>query len=70
MAGFEAPRDTATRLRKKYGLEAARVVLGHRSAAVAEVYAGKSYRLRNRSKEANEAASSSEEKPPVAVAAT
>jgi site-specific recombinase XerD len=29
----------ATRLRKHYGLEAARVVLGHRSAAVAEVYA-------------------------------
>lgn len=29
----------ATRLRKQYGLEAARVVLGHRSSAVAEVYA-------------------------------
>jgi integrase len=31
--------NAATRLRKQYGLEAARVVLGHRSAAVAEVYA-------------------------------
>jgi integrase len=31
--------SAATRLRKQYGLEAARVVLGHRSAAVAEVYA-------------------------------
>jgi integrase len=31
--------SAATRLRKRYGLEAARVVLGHRSAAVAEVYA-------------------------------
>jgi integrase len=29
----------ATKLRKQYGLEAARVVLGHRSAAVAEIYA-------------------------------
>ncbi|MGE5611224.1 MAG: tyrosine-type recombinase/integrase [Bacillota bacterium] len=29
----------ATRLRKQYGLEAARVVLGHHSAAVAEIYA-------------------------------
>lgn len=31
--------NAATRLRKQYGLEAARVVLGHRSAAVAEIYA-------------------------------
>ena len=31
--------NAATRLRKQCGLEAARVVLGHRSAAVAEVYA-------------------------------
>jgi integrase len=31
--------SAATRLRKQYGLEAARVVLGHRSSAVAEVYA-------------------------------
>jgi integrase len=31
--------NAATRLRKQYGLEAARVVLGHRSSAVAEVYA-------------------------------
>ena len=29
----------ATVIRKKYGLEAARVILGHRSAAVTEVYA-------------------------------
>ena len=29
----------ATRLRKEFGIEAARVVLGHRSAAVTEVYA-------------------------------
>jgi integrase len=31
--------SAATRLRKKFGLEAARVVLGHRSTAVAERYA-------------------------------
>jgi hypothetical protein len=31
--------SAATYLRKRYGLEAARVVLGHRSSAVAEVYA-------------------------------
>lgn len=31
--------NAATRLRKQYGLEAARVILGHKSAAVAEVYA-------------------------------
>jgi len=29
----------ATRIRKKYGLEAARILLGHRSAAVTEIYA-------------------------------
>ena len=34
-----APAPAATRLRKQYGLEAARVILGHKSAAVAEVYA-------------------------------
>jgi integrase len=31
--------NAATRLRKQYGLEAARVVLGQKSAAVAEIYA-------------------------------
>jgi hypothetical protein len=31
--------NAATRLRKQYGLEAARVVLGQRSGAVAEIYA-------------------------------
>jgi integrase len=31
--------NAATRLRREFGLEAARVVLGHRSAAVTEVYA-------------------------------
>jgi integrase len=31
--------NAATRLRKEYGIEAARVVLGHRSAAITEVYA-------------------------------
>lgn len=31
--------NAATRLRKEYGIEAARVVLGHRSAAVTEIYA-------------------------------
>jgi len=31
--------NAATRLRREYGLDAARVVLGHRSAAVTEVYA-------------------------------
>ena len=31
--------NAATRLRKEFGIEAARVVLGHRSAAVTEVYA-------------------------------
>lgn len=31
--------NAATRLRKEFGIEAARVVLGHRSAAITEVYA-------------------------------
>jgi integrase len=31
--------NAATRLRKQYGLEAARVVLGQKSGAVAEIYA-------------------------------
>ena len=31
--------NAATRFRKEYGLDAARVVLGHRSAAVTEIYA-------------------------------
>jgi len=31
--------NAATYLRKQFGLEAARVVLGHRSAAVTEIYA-------------------------------
>jgi integrase len=31
--------SAATRLRRQFGLEAARVILGHKSAAVAEVYA-------------------------------
>ena len=31
--------NAATRLRKEFGLEAARVVLGHRSAAITEIYA-------------------------------
>jgi integrase len=31
--------NAGTRLRKEYGIEAARVVLGHRSAAVTEIYA-------------------------------
>jgi integrase len=31
--------NAATRLRREFGIEAARVVLGHRSAAVTEVYA-------------------------------
>ncbi len=31
--------NAATRLRKEFGIEAARVVLGHRSAAVTEIYA-------------------------------
>jgi integrase len=31
--------NAATRIRKEYGLDAARVVLGHRSAAVSELYA-------------------------------
>ena len=29
----------ATELRRRFGIEAARVVLGHRSAAITEVYA-------------------------------
>ena len=29
----------ATRLRKQFGIEAARVILGHRSSAVTEIYA-------------------------------
>ena len=31
--------SAATFLRKEFGIEAARVILGHRSAAVTEVYA-------------------------------
>ncbi len=31
--------NAATRLRRQFGIEAARVVLGHRSAAVTEIYA-------------------------------
>ncbi|MCD4824639.1 MAG: tyrosine-type recombinase/integrase [Phycisphaerae bacterium] len=31
--------NAATELRKEFGLEAARVILGHRSAAITEVYA-------------------------------
>ena len=31
--------NAATFLRKEFGLEAARVILGHRSAAITEVYA-------------------------------
>ena len=31
--------NAATHLRKEYGIEAARVVLGHRSALVTEIYA-------------------------------
>ncbi len=31
--------NAATALRKEYGIEAARVVLGHRSALVTEIYA-------------------------------
>ncbi|HKQ48049.1 MAG TPA: site-specific integrase [Phycisphaerae bacterium] len=31
--------NAATRMRKEFGIEAARVVLGHRSAAVTEIYA-------------------------------
>jgi integrase len=33
--------NTATRIRRKYGLEAARVVLGHQSASTTEIYAEK-----------------------------
>ena len=31
--------NAATKLRKEFGIDAARVVLGHRSAAVTEIYA-------------------------------
>ena len=31
--------NAATKLRREFGIEAARVVLGHRSAAVTEIYA-------------------------------
>ena len=31
--------NAATNLRKEFGLEAARIILGHRSAAITEVYA-------------------------------
>jgi len=31
----------ATELRKEFGIEAARIILGHRSAAITEVYAEK-----------------------------
>jgi len=33
--------NAATELRKEFGLEAARIILGHRSAAITEVYAEK-----------------------------
>jgi len=33
--------NAATRIRRKYGLEAARLVLGHRSASTTEIYAEK-----------------------------
>ena len=31
--------NAATELRKEFGLESARIILGHRSAAITEVYA-------------------------------
>jgi integrase len=31
--------NAATQLRKEYGIEVARIILGHRSAAVTEIYA-------------------------------
>jgi site-specific recombinase XerC len=31
--------NAATKVRKRYGIEAARQVLGHRSAAMTEIYA-------------------------------
>ena len=34
--------NAATELRKEFGLEAARIILGHRSAAITEVYAERS----------------------------
>ena len=34
--------NAATRLRKEFGLEAAQVILGHKTLAVTEVYAGRS----------------------------
>ena len=33
--------NAATELRKEFGIEAARIILGHRSAAITEVYAEK-----------------------------
>jgi integrase len=33
--------SAATRLRREYGLEAAQVILGHRTLAVTEIYAEK-----------------------------
>ena len=33
--------NAATELRKEFGLEAARIILGHRSTAITEVYAEK-----------------------------
>jgi len=36
--------NAATDLRKEFGLEAARIILGHRSAAITEVYAEKDER--------------------------
>jgi len=39
-----APRlrhNAATELRKEFGIEAARIILGHRSTAITEVYAEK-----------------------------
>ncbi len=33
--------NAGTQIRRKYGLEAARMILGHRSAATTEIYAEK-----------------------------
>ena len=34
-------RNAATELRKEFGIEAARIILGHHSTAVTEIYAEK-----------------------------
>ena len=41
LASHQLRHNTATELWKEFGIEAARIILGHHSAAVTEIYAEK-----------------------------